>query len=266
MKILTPGMYYGDQKSELNFGEIILSEYDYTAPRTDWHFHENPYFMYVLQGQVFDYNKRIKTNCIPGSLLFHNWQEMHYNALHTQNARGFHIEFPKKWVNNQRIEAAIWEGSGEIHHPKAHHILARIYFEFRFRDVFSKPSIELMLLQLCEQTQNKKLQPEKEPSWVRRLRQLLLEDFECMSLPFLSDQLGVHPVHISRAFPKYFASSLGDYLREQRIKRALSYMLNKNDSLTEIANRCGFSDQSHFIRTFRAYMHTTPSAFRKQIL
>ena len=79
MKILTKGKYYGSKKSELNVNGIVLSEYSYKIPRTDWHFHENPYFMDILQGDLYDINKKQKTNCPNGSLLFHNWQDQHYN-------------------------------------------------------------------------------------------------------------------------------------------------------------------------------------------
>ena len=45
MKVLTAGKYYGVKKSEIDLTGVILSEYDYSSSRTDWHFHENPYFI-----------------------------------------------------------------------------------------------------------------------------------------------------------------------------------------------------------------------------
>ncbi|WP_143962093.1 helix-turn-helix domain-containing protein [Litoribacter populi] len=37
---------------------------------------------------------------------------------------------------------------------------------------------------------------------------------------------------------------------------------NQNLSLTEIAYSCGFADQSHFNRWFKAFLHTTPAKYR----
>lgn len=266
MKILTTGSYYGAKKSETDLNGIILSEYDYTTPRTDWHFHENPYFMYVLQGNLYDINKKSKQPCIGGNLLFHNWNEAHYNTLETKYARGFHIEFPRSWFDQKKLNINLWEGSSFIDHPKSHLLLAKLYFEFRFQDVFSKLSIELLLLQLCESTQEIAFATQQQPSWVTSLKALIHDDTDHLSLASLSDQLDIHPVHISRAVPKYFASSLGDYIRQQKIKQALTYILDPRYSLTEIAMICGFSDQSHFTRTFKIYLQKTPSAFRKQVL
>ena len=265
MKILTAGTYYGAKKSEFDFTGVLFSEYDYRSPSTDWHFHENPYFMYVLQGNLFDINKKIKTHCNPGSLLFHNWQEAHCNTRETDYARGFHIEFPRAWFNERKLEVDLWEGSGLLEHPKLHSLLAKLYFEFRCQDAFSELSMELLLFQLCEYLNCTGLVPQKEPLWVTSLRELLREETETITLESLSQQLGVHPVHISRAIPNYFGSSLGNYLRQQKIKMALGYLLNTAYSLTEIANICGFSDQSHFTRTFKLYLNQTPSAFRKQV-
>lgn len=266
MKILSTGKYYGAKQAEVDFTGVILSEYDYLTDRTDWHYHENPYFMYVLQGNLFDINKKSKIHCHAGSFIFHNWQEVHRNTKETVNARGFHIEFLRKWFEQKKLDVNLWEGSQLIEHPQLHHLLGKIYYEFKYQDAYSKLSVELLLLQLCENIESVEFTQKHEPTWVASLRQILHEETENLSLEMLSQQLGVHPVHISRAVPKYFASSLGDYLRQQKIKKALMYILNKQYSLTEIAYLIGFADQSHFTRTFKMYLGRTPSAFRKQII
>ncbi|WP_338794177.1 helix-turn-helix transcriptional regulator [Bernardetia sp. MNP-M8] len=266
MKILTSGKYYGRKESEINVNQLILSEYDYRSARTDWHYHENPYFMYLLQGNVYDTNKKVMTHCTSGSLIFHNWQETHYNEKATTQARGFHLEFPRSWFEQKKLDSNLWEGSQLINNPTSHYLLAKLYFEFRCQDVYSNISIELLMLQLCETIEkNEFYEKEKQPLWINSLRQILNEDSENLNLKLLSNQLGVHPVHISRAVPKYFGSSLGDYIRQQKIKKALSYIFSKNYSLTEIAHLCGFSDQSHFTRTFKLYLNKTPSQFSKQV-
>ncbi|RMA66196.1 helix-turn-helix transcriptional regulator [Ulvibacter antarcticus] len=266
MKILTKGTYYGEMRSEVDSSGVILSEYQYLHPKTDWHFHENPYFMYVLQGDMLDVNKKQKTTCPPGSFLFHNWQEPHFNSKESKAARGFHIEFERKWFQEKKIDVDLWEGSNLIEDPRLHHILAKIYFEFNCRDNYSKVSIDLLLLQLCESTNIDQIPKQtKEPSWIAPLKDLIHENSENLSLQRLSDTLKVHPVHLSRAIPKYLSTTLGDYIRQQKIKQALGYLMNPNYSLTEIAYLCGFSDQSHFTRTFKLYFQKTPKDFRLQL-
>lgn len=266
MRILTKGKYYGEMKSEYRFNGIILSEYDYLTSRTDWHFHENPYFMYVLGGEVADINKKDNRMCDAGSLIFHNWQEAHYNAKESQLARGFHLEFDRSWFTEKKIDIELWEGSRLLHQPGIHHLFGKLYHEFKVQDTYSEVAIELLLLQICESIQSdQEISRKKAPEWMKPLKELLLEAPEKLSLDFLSEQLGVHPVHLSRSIPKYLSTNLGEYVRSQKIKKALGYMWNPNYSLTEIAYACGFSDQSHFTRTFKSYFQKTPKAFRNQL-
>lgn len=266
MKILTTGKYYGQKKSEVELEGVLLSEYDYLTPRTDWHYHENPYLMYVLQGDLYDINKREQTHCTAGSLIFHNWQEAHYNTKETRHARGFHIEFPREWFNEQKLDVKLWEGSRLIKHPELHALFGQLFFEFKCQDPYSQVSIEMLLLHLCESIERIEFSTKNEPSWVDTLRELLQDEPEDLNLKNLAQQLGIHPVHLSRAVPRYLGSSLGAYIRQQKIKQSLRYIQDKRYSLTDIANLCGFADQSHFTRTFKRYLNRTPSSFRRQML
>lgn len=267
MKILKKGTYYGIERSILDQAGLVLSEYEYERPETDWHYHENPYFMYVLQGNLMDINKKTSTRIQGGSLLFHNWQETHMNTRKTGNARGFHIEFDKRWFGERNLNESLWEGSGLLTDPHLHQTVARIYFEFKCRDPFSPLAIEALVLQLCSEVEAHELATATdEPAWVKQFRQLVVEEPPDYSLKALSESLGVHPVHLSRSLPKYLKTSLGDYIRRERIRKALQFFGNPAYSLSEITYLCGFADQSHFTRTFRLYFGETPGAYRRQFL
>lgn len=266
MKISAKGKYYGTEDLEVSLGEIIMTQYDYTIHTTPWHYHENPYFMFVLDGNMVDCNKRVKTLLPTGSLMFNNWQEEHYGVRHSDLATGFHLEFEKKWFQQHGIDLDIFEGSQLIENPQVHLPFAKLYHEFRMADDFSSLSIELLLLQICDVlAANRRNQMEGIPDWIGKLEEILHFDTTDPSLKYLSEQLGVHPVHISRATPKYFSVTLGEYIRQLKIKRALPLLLNSDQLLTEVAYEAGFADQSHFNYTFRRYFGITPGRFRKNL-
>ena len=265
MKILTKGTYYGAMHAEQEMNGILFSEYDYRTDCTDWHFHENPYFMYVLQGNLYDVNKKRKTTCPAGSFLLHNWQEPHFNSKETSYARGFHIEFEKSWFEEKNIDNTLWEGSKLIKNPKLHHIAAKLYTEFRTADSYSRISCELLLAELCENIDKERIyQFEKEPPWLASLIEIIHHHNQPFTLTSLAGQLGIHPGHLSRAIPYYFSTTLGDYIRQLKIKSAIELMLSSKKSLTAVSYACGFADQSHFSRTFRRYMGMTPREFQKK--
>ena len=79
MNISGRAQYYGNKNIEFDQEGIVLSEYSYHDPSTPWHYHENPYFMYVLKGNMSDVNHNKVTKIPPGGLMFYNWQEPHLN-------------------------------------------------------------------------------------------------------------------------------------------------------------------------------------------
>jgi len=266
MKVLSPGEYYGNQHLERSFKGVLLSQYTYTGAKTDWHYHENPYFMYVLEGNMMDCNKKDKTLCPSGSLMFNNWQEPHYGSKHSSGAGGFHLEFEKNWLEKNGIALNLLEGSQLIQHPQVHFLFAKLYREFLLSDSYSKVTIELLLLQICTTLSHlKTTQTQKHPRWIANLKELLHYDTADLSLEYLSNQLNVHPVHISRAASKYLSMGLGEYIRQCKLKKAIPLLLNTSNSLTEVTYQAGFSDQSHFNRVFNAYFNMNPSYYRKSI-
>ena len=266
MKILTKGQYYGDQSAERTFRWVHLSQYGYSTERTDWHYHENPYFMYVLQGNMKDCNKRVETLCPAGSLMFNNWQEPHYGSKHTDQGGGFHLEFEKSWLAENGISLQLWEGSQRIDNPQLHLLFAQIYQEFLLSDEFSPVAVELLLVQVCDAlSQVKQAERRIDPQWVANLRELLHFEQDALDLKQLSHALDIHPVHLSRAAPKYLTMGLGRYIREQKLKKSLPLLFDPKLRLTEIAYIAGFSDQSHFTRVFKGYFKVSPRQYRQRI-
>lgn len=128
-------------------------------------------------------------------------------------------------------------------------------------------SIEGLLLQLFgEMLRLESKSYNTIPSWIKIIENILNDSFnENVTLGILSKETGIHPVHISRMFPRYFGSTIGSYIRKVRVIKAIEYMFNTNHSLTQISSMCGFSDQSHFIRIFKLHQGITPSQYKRSI-
>jgi len=266
MQVRSQGEYFGDQRWALAQKGISLSEYDYVDPGTPWHYHENPYLMYVIHGNMLDINKQQQSHLPTGSLMFLNWEEVHRSTKASNSGRGFHLQMDRSWLIAHDLDADLWEGSSKIENPSIHHLLGKIYHEFRQTDQFSSLTIEVLVLQLCAAlTTNATVISQSEPDWIRQLKSILHENSQEITLSRLSEQLGVHPVHISRTIPAFLDTTLGEYLRREKVKKAFPLLLNKNRTLSEIAYECGFSDQSHFTRIFKKYYKLAPNAFRKSL-
>ena len=66
MKKLLKGEYFGNHYNKNQFNDLLVTDTEYTHKKVDWHYHQDPYFTYLLQGKLFEENKRIyKLKTIP---------------------------------------------------------------------------------------------------------------------------------------------------------------------------------------------------------
>ena len=98
--------------------------------------------------------------------------------------------------------------------------------------------------------------------WLRQLHELLSEN-PCgkFALADLATLVGIHPVHVSRQFKRYYGEPLWDYLRRRRIEIGAQKLVSGWGTVCEIAHSLGFSDHARFTRTFKRFMGVTPSEF-----
>lgn len=267
MKELKTGEFYGQTNQIIHLSGITLTDTEYTHEYVDWHYHENAYFTFILKGNVTEGNKKEIYNCSSGSLLFHNWQESHYNKKPKGYTRGFHIEIKNNWFDKLDFNIDKLEGSLNIVNPDIKFLFYKIFSESKIDSDTTTLSVQSLILQvLSEMSNDVNIEIEKNPIWVSKLKEILFyESSGKLTLEYLSGILNIHPVHLSRDFSKYFNCNLGEYLRKLKIEKSYTLLLNSQHSLTDIAYQCGFSDQSHFNRCFKSVSGTNPGNFRKII-
>ena len=69
--------------------------------------------------------------------------------------------------------------------------------------------------------------------------------------------------HFSRSFKRTFGESPHSFVVRRRVELAAQYMLATDASLSDIALRCGFTDQAHLCKHFRQAAGETPAAWRR---
>jgi AraC-like DNA-binding protein len=100
---------------------------------------------------------------------------------------------------------------------------------------------------------------------VQLIKELLGKDLQKnISLEYLEKYLGISKFHISRSFKQAEGISISAYRKQARIEKAKELLTNNVPSITEVAQKCGFSDASHLNRYFKASTGINPSQFREQ--
>jgi AraC family transcriptional regulator len=143
--------------------------------------------------------------------------------------------------------------------------MMKIYDEFKHLDSASPVAIQGLAMEMFaavsrNQTNLATHQPQR---WLARAGEFLRESFtEHLTITQVASVAGVHPVYLAREFRRFHGCTIGEYIRRLRVERACFQLSASDQSLATIAAGAGFSDQSHFSRTFKRRMGMTPAQYR----
>lgn len=76
--------------------------------------------------------------------------------------------------------------------------------------------------------------------------------------------VGISPSHFSRLLKERTGRTFTELLRQFRVDLACDLLRGSSSSLAEIADACGFCDQSYFTRVFQDVKGMTPKPFREE--
>ena len=85
---------------------------------------------------------------------------------------------------------------------------------------------------------------------------------QSIKLEDLSNHAGISKFHFSRLFKKSMGVSPHKYVMQQRIELAKKLLLKADESISDIALKCGFNSHAHMGKYFRNYVGMTPKAYR----
>jgi AraC family transcriptional regulator len=226
------------------------------------HYHDTSHISFVVQGGLLDKRQTWEVERLPGELLFFHAGEPHQTIIKSFPTKHINLAIKDKFLQDNLASETALE-SAVVKNPNAKFIMLKIYQELFSEDVFSNCSVKMLLLNLIHT--NSKIEPKNtHPGWVNIVAELTRGKWnESLTLKDLSEAAGVHPITISKHFPKYFSCTFGEYMRRLKIERSLYFLKDSTFSLAEIAVECGFSDQSHFIRTFKQLTGFLPNNYKK---
>lgn len=231
------------------------------------HVHSHAYLSYVLEGPYAEaYGADSKVICAPRVLRYLPPEQIHSNVFDA----GSHcliVEVEREALKRVTEHTRALDRPGEIQGIASMWLAQRLFHEFRQGDELALISLEGILLEMLAEGARHVGESGPMaviPRWLRVARDYLEANFlRPLSLSEIAGAAGVHRVHLSREFRRYFSSTVGESLRLRRIQHACHLVSTSNTPLAEIAMTCGFSDQSHFSATFRRQVGLTPARFRQ---
>jgi AraC family transcriptional regulator of arabinose operon len=101
--------------------------------------------------------------------------------------------------------------------------------------------------------------------WQRLQQSLESLPPEELRIGHLARRMKISERHLRERFHQQFGVSLGTYLRNYRIRRAIGLLTTSDLSLAEIADRCGYRSATAFHRAFLQHTGSAPGAFRRSV-
>lgn len=83
------------------------------------------------------------------------------------------------------------------------------------------------------------------------------------SIETITRSIGISKTHFHRLYKELFGTSCKNDIITSRIDRAKWLLENTSLSVDQITEKCGYSNNSHFIRQFSTRTGSTPSSYRK---
>ena len=264
MLSLGKGTYLANTDKSLFDEDILvnLTSYPNIKLYDTMHCHENSHISFVLSGGNLEKRRNTEVERTSGKITFYHSGEYHQSTCLKNYSRHINLELQPQFLNENGINESLLN-LAVANSPDAKFLLLKTYKELNSDDKWSSVSIKLILFELINHYSYLQYN-RRNHFWIDKVDEILHDNIhEQLSLNYLSNILDMHPVTISKQFHKYFSCTLGEYVRKLRIEKALNLIKTSQYTLTEIAYECGFSDQSHFTRTFKALTGLLPTQFEK---
>lgn len=222
----------------VNRGVLHGSE---TAPGCDGIYHDSLVFDSSIVGGA------------PGSVF---WQKYLGPVLNAPECRCVALRGDTDWERQALAElrriSAVWKE----HRPG---------FEFEVRTSLSR--ILLLLKEHC--VQHAQAPSEQELRDAERIKQMVdfirFHQAEPLTTAQIAASAAISVSECLRCFRRVMDRTPKEYLRQHRIRHAVSLLEQTDQSIARIGAACGFDDMSYFARIFRAERGCTPSEYREKL-
>lgn len=262
MRELSSGTYLGEVTRSVRGGDTVVTVARYAGMRgdhSDWHRHANLHMGLILSGSGRSECRDRDGGGWPEGMFVYRAGQEHAWIPDRGGSVAVNIELGEGFLRalGATEDAAV---AALRNNGRARVSMLEIFAQARRPTRASVGRIRGLLLDLVIEAADVGSPP---PGWADVVREQLLDRWnERISLDELSRVAGVHPVTVSRGFRRHFGETLSGFVRRLRVERSLPLIRDSRLTLAEVAQRCGFADQSHFTRSFRQVTGLAPGALR----
>ncbi len=246
------------------FAALTSRYYDQHSALAD-HAHDSSSICVVIAGA---YHESIcgRTERYPaGNMSFYPAGEPHAQRFEAHGARKLLLTPTQPIIDRIRV-AAPKIAAPRVHDPYFVLIARRMEDELATQDAFSTAIVEGLSVELLarfERALVRRRPARPSLAMLAKAEEFIRENLGGrLSLATIASEIGATPDGLVDLFRQHHGMTPGEYQRWLRLKGAMSLLSETRMPLSEIALACGFYDQAHFTRSFKALYGQPPSRFR----
>lgn len=219
------------------------------------HAHERTYLSFVLRGSFVEEAGTARDVARSTTVVIMPAGATHRNRIGPSGARSLVIGIDEDFG---RRAGFIAERRRWIDRGAPIQLLARAYRAHRLGET---DTIEELLFAFADAVRGT---PDDVREPLASIERILRETFvNPLTVTEMARAVDRDPAYLCRAFRKQAGCTMGEYLRQVRAKKAADLIASTDTPLAEVASACGFADQSHLTRVFKAQVSMTPHEFRR---
>ena len=254
--------------------QILWVAKSYTLPDAGIKPHSHPFchILYVSEGGVAFSAENEKRELAAGQLVLVPKDVCHsYSNARTDICQYLEIKFVPDHATEELLHASgvIWSED-----PLAGELMKRITNEYDIKGDASESATRAYLnALLCIITEKFRSPVSRSSRHIdtsgyselsRRIIGYLEEHYpESVSLDSLSEELDYNKTYLCKAFHDDTGQTIVDCLNMIRIRCAAEMLTYSDQSLSHVAEACGFASVNNFNRVFRKYVGITPGQCRR---
>jgi len=262
--VLHHGEFYGIRDAaRATRGDALSIKTAHEAISVERHMHEDAHFVLLLDGHYLSSARGAGHLYAEPALIYNPAGTTHRDTFPERSGRFLGISLADDCIAEVAALGPTVEQPERIWDPAALALANRIAGE-----IVGEPcdfTLECRCLELVSTLIRNLRDERRPPCWLRTAREQLHDRaYEQLTVGEIAGATGVHPVHLARAFRRFYGCSPGDYVRRIRVERAALLIRSTSAPLAQVAQASGFVDQSHMTRAFTRNMRITPGAYRQR--
>jgi AraC family transcriptional regulator len=226
------------------------------------HGHEGAQIYFLLEGFYSETAHQQRHELSPGATWFRPPRALHSNeVLGSQPALALILTVEADRLRTLERHA---ERSRALHSILLDEVRREMLREIRRGDETAVTALEGWALLLLARTERELgAGSPSAPKWLSDAVEHIRSTFqEPLSLSAVASHVGVHPATLAAAFRRHLHTSVGEYVRELRLRHGRAALLESRKPIQQIAVEAGFFDQAHFGRWFVRRFGVTPAVCR----